>query len=840
MDNQPSDKLVKLTLPISGMTCAACVGTVEKALRGAPGVAAAVVNLATERATVDLDHGVTPALGPLVEAVRQSGYSLSGQKTTLDIGGMTCAACVGTVDKALSQPSGVLSAQVNLATERAVVEHIPGVVSPDQLVRSVESAGYTARLHSDTSNAQEIERLSRTREVDLLKRKFTFAALGGVLLFLGSFDGFPWVGNLMDRTYYLFVLWTLATPVQFWAGSIFYRSGLGALRHRSANMHTLIALGTSTAYLFSVAIVLIRTVGSDALTVPGVERAVYFDTSAIIIALVLLGRYLEARARSQTSAAIRRLMELRPDTARLFRDGEETVVPVEQVAPGDLLLVRPGERVPVDGLVVEGYSSVDQSMITGESMPAEMTEGSTLYGATINHTGLLKFQATRVGNDTTLAQIIRLVEEAQGSKVPIQRLADLIAAYFVPSIIAVALGAFLLWLAVGPSPALTYALLTFVAVLIIACPCALGLATPTAVMVGTGKGAEMGVLIRNAEALEKAHKVDTIVLDKTGTLTRGQPAVTDLLPLELDSQALLRLAASAEAGSEHPLGEAIVRKAQEDGVALSQARDFQAVPGQGVTALVDGNPLLLGNLAFMQTHGIHLNGMARRAQELAAQGKTPMFVAASGRLAGVIALADTLKPGAVESVQQLKDLGLEVIILTGDNRQVANAVAEQLGVHRVFAEVLPQDKAATVASLQREGKRVAMAGDGINDAPALTQADVGIAMGTGADIAMDSADVVLMRGDLYRIPAIFNLSRATIKVIRQNLFWAFFYNVALVPVAAGVLYPLFSHTGGVPGGLEFFFGEQGFLNPVLAALAMAFSSVSVVSNSLRLRRLKLT
>ncbi len=830
----------KLTLPITGMTCASCVATVEKALQEVPEVSAASVNLATERATVELASEDT-SLDRLTKAVRDSGYGVGSEQVTLNIGRMTCASCVAHVEEALKDIDGVLSASVNLATERAAVDFVPGLVSVDDLVRSVQAVGYTAQplLDETADQGAEIERLSKVREVRDLRRKFTFAAAIGGLLLLGSFDGFPWVSSLTDRTYYLFILWALATPVQFWAGSMFYRSGLGALRHRTANMHTLIALGTSTAYFYSAAIVLIRAAGSDALMVQGSERAVYFDTSTIIIALVLLGRFLEAKARSQTSAAIRRLMGLRPNTARVVRDQQETEIPVAQVVVGDIVLVRPGEKIPVDGQLIEGYSSVDESMITGESMPVEKTLDSQLYGATINATGFIKLRATRVGNDTMLAQIIRLVEEAQGSKVPIQRLADLVAAYFVPTVMAVASGAFLFWLFLGPSPALTYALLTFVAVLIIACPCALGLATPTAIMVGTGIGAERGILIRNAEALEMAHKVDTIVLDKTGTLTRGQPSVTDLIPVDGDGKELLKLAASAEVGSEHPLGEAIIRKSREEGISLVEATDFQAVPGRGIEAQVGGSRVLLGNRDFMEANRLSMDGLMVKAEELAAQGKTAMFVAANGQVSGIIGVADTLKPEAADTVHYLQGLGLEVIMLTGDSQRTAQAVAAELGVDRVIAEVLPQDKSSLIKSLQEEGKLVAMAGDGINDAPALTQADVSIAMGTGTDVAMESSDIVLMRGDLAGLSGVFNLSRSTIRVIKQNLFWAFFYNAALIPVAAGALYPLFKYIGGVPGGLEFFFGEVGLLNPVLAALAMAFSSVSVVSNSLRLRRMRL-
>ena len=831
----------RVILPITGMTCGACVVHVEKALRDSPGVTRVAVNLATEQATLELAT-VDTSLSGLAKSLEDSGYGVGSEEVVLDIGGMTCGACVSHVEKALKGTEGVFSASVNLATERATVTLVPGFATMEQIASSVVDAGYSASPSQDYTGDLDarLTRLSKVEEMRDFKRKLLLAAATGILLFLGSFDGFPWVPSLMDNTYYLFILWAAATPVQFWAGSSFYRSGLGALRHRTANMHTLIALGTSTAYFFSAVMVLLRVVGSDALTVPGSGRVVYFDTAVIIIALVLLGSFLEARARGQTSAAIRRLLGLRPDTAMVVRGEEEVEVPIGQVQVGDLVIVRPGERVSVDGLLVEGYSSVDESMITGESMPVEKTVDSQLYGATINKTGFVKLRATRVGSDTLLARIIKLVEEAQGSKVPIQRLADLVASYFVPAIMALAGLAFLFWLFLGPSPSLTYAILAYVAVLIIACPCALGLATPTAIMVGTGKGAERGILIRNAEALEKAHKVDTVVLDKTGTLTKGEPSVTDVISAGVDESELLSLAASVEVGSEHPLAEAILNKAKEEGVDLAKAANFQASPGHGVRAEVDGAEALLGNRDFMASNGLSINGLEAQAQALAAQGKSVMFVAAAGRVVGIIAVADTLKPEAANAVASLQQFGLEVIILTGDNLQTARAVASSLGIDRVVAEVLPQQKSSQVKALQDEGRLVAMVGDGINDAPALSQADVSIAMGTGTDVAMESSDVVLMRGNLGSLAGVFDLSRGTIRVIKQNLFWAFFYNAALVPVAMGVLYPLFNSIGGVPGGLEFFFGEIGLLNPVLAALAMAFSSVSVVTNSLRLRRLRLT
>ncbi|MDP3062691.1 MAG: copper-translocating P-type ATPase [Chloroflexota bacterium] len=830
----------RLTLPVEGMTCASCVMHVEDALKEVPGVLSAQVNLATEKAAVQLGPQKHVSLKALRDAVADAGYKVPMEKLTLNIGGMTCASCVMRVEESLKGVPGVQSAQVNLATEKAAVEFLPGAVTLEALRQAVAEAGYRAegtdsRLGRDATEKEEMERLAKTREIRSLRNRFSFSIMLGAVIFVGSFDLLPWVSSLMARAWYPYLLWALATPVQFWAGWSFYTSGFGALRHRTANMHTLIAVGTSAAYIYSV----VAVVAPGLFAAQGIEAAVYFDTSALIIALILLGRYLEARAKGRTSEAIRRLMGLRPKTARVVRAGREADVPVEEVVVDDIIVVRPGEKLPVDGVVTEGHSAVDESMLTGESMPVEKGEGAKVFGATINKTGSFRFRATRVGRDTALAQIVRLVEEAQGSKEPIQRLVDIISAYFVPAVIGVGALSFLLWLFIGPQPAFTYALLTFVAVLIIACPCALGLATPTAIMVGTGKGAEAGVLIRSAEALERAHKTRAIVLDKTGTLTVGKPSMTDVVAVPpLGEDELLRLAASAEQGSEHPLGQAIVAAAQERGATLEAAKDFEAVPGRGIHAQVNGVALLIGNREFIVESNVGLDGLDARAQELSQDGKTPMYVAADGKLVGLIAVADTIKPEAPEVVAQLQRMGIEVTMLTGDNRRTAEAIAKKLGVARVFAEVLPQDKAAMIVQLQKEGKVVAMVGDGINDAPALTQADIGIAMGTGTDVAMESADITLMRGDLRGLVTTFRLSRATIRTIRQNLFWAFAYNTALIPVAAGVLYPLFSSLGGVPSGLQFFFGDRGFLNPILAALAMAFSSVSVVSNSLRLRRFK--
>ena len=743
------------------------------------------------------------------------------------------------VENALMGVPGVSQANVNLGVERGSVEFVPGIAELSDLQKAVEEAGYRVEGFNDAGDQErELERLSKVKEIRELRNRLILAGSGAVLLFLGTFDAFPWVSNFMGQGYYPFLLWALATPVQFWAGSNFYTSGLGALRHGTANMHTLIALGTTVAYVYSAGVVLLDAYSPGVLADNGIEAKVYFDTAAIIVALILLGRFLEAGARGRTSEAIRRLIGLRPTSARVVRDGEEVDIPVDQVVSGDVVLIRPGEKIPVDGVVTDGYSAVDESMLTGESMPVEKGPGQQVYGATLNSNGAMYFKATQVGSETVLAQIIRLVEEAQGSKAPIQRLADRVASYFVPAVIAAALAAFLFWMLLGPAPVLTFSTLVLVSVLIIACPCALGLATPTAIIVGTGKGAESGVLIKQAQALEIAHKVDTVVMDKTGTLTTGQPVVTDLVAPGGLERELLFLAASAERGSEHPLGAAIVKEAHDRGLELGAVSGFQAIPGRGITAQVNGHTVRFGNQAFMEDTDVSLDGLVEKASSLAAQGKTPMFLSSGGTAMGLIAVADTVKPEANEGLAKLRQMGLEVVMLTGDNAQTAHAIARQLGVDRVEAEVLPQDKAAVVKRLQAEGRVVAMVGDGINDAPALAQADVGLAMGSGTDVAMESADITLMRGDVNGVATALNLSRQTIRTIKQNLFWAFFYNVMLIPVAAGVLYPVFQGTGGVPGSLDFFFGDQGFLNPVLAALAMAFSSVTVVSNSLRLRRAK--
>ena len=816
-----SKKSEKTHIHITGMTCTTCAVTIEKGLVETPGVDQVNVSFASEKASIEYDPSKVD-LAKIKNTISQIGYGVATKKSIFPVAGMTCASCVSRVEEALTSVPGVISASVNLASEKATVEYVEGT-ELGALRQAVKEAGY--KLGSEAETLEDVTTAAQ-REIRTVRNRLILAAV-----LASTIMALMWT-PFFEGTAYL--LWALATPVQFWAGWRFYRGTWGALRHRTANMNTLIAVGTSAAYLYSMIAVLFPRL----FTAGGLEPHLYFDTSAMIITLILLGRFLEARARGQTSEAIKKLIGMQPKTALVIRDGEEGEVPIEDVQVGDLVLVRPGERVPVDGIIRLGYSSTDESMITGESIPVEKKVGDKVIGATINKTGSFQLEATKVGKDTTLAQIIRLVEEAQGSKAPIQRLADVIASYFVPIVIGIAIITFIIWYSVGPDPALTFALLNFVAVLIIACPCALGLATPTAIMVGTGKGAEHGILIRSAEALERSHQIRTVLLDKTGTLTRGEPEVTDIVAVPASSQEeVLRLAASAERDSEHPLGEAIVKAALEKKLEVASTKDFNAIPGQGVEASVAGKHLLLGNLTLITDRGLSLNGLGEEAERLWEKGKTVMFLGLDSQVVGIIALADTLKPNAREALEQLHKLGIKVVMLTGDNRRTAEAIAREAGIDDVLAEVLPEHKAQEVKRLQNEGKVVAMVGDGINDAPALVQADVGIAIGTGTDVAIETGDITLISGDLEGIVTAISLSKRTMKTIRQNLFWAFAYNTTLIPVAAGVLYLAFGQTG-VPSGLHFILGKYGFLNPILAAAAMAASSVTVVFNSLRLRRFK--
>jgi len=814
-------KAKKANIPITGMTCATCAATIQKGLSKLHGVERAEVNLASEKASIEYDPTQVP-LSKIKNTISQLGYGAATSKSIFPVSGMTCASCVGRVEQALSGVPGVISVNVNLASEKATVEYIEGTELAD-LRRAVKEAGY--ELSAEAETLEDVTTASR-REIKNIRNRFIVAAI-----LAAAIMALMWTPSFAGKPY---LLWALATPVQFWAGWRFYRGTWGALRHLTADMNTLIAVGTSAAYFYSV----VAVISPGLFAAGGLEVHLYFDTSAMIVTLILLGRFLESRAKGQTSAAIKKLIGLQPKTALIIRDGKEIEIPIEDVQLGDLILVRPGQRVPVDGTIREGYSSIDESMITGESLPVEKTVGDEVIGATINKTGSFRFKATKVGKDTTLARIIRLVEEAQGSKAPVQRLADVIAGYFVPIVIGIAIITFIIWYFIGPTPALTYALLNFVAVLIIACPCALGLATPTAIMVGTGRGAEHGILIKSAGALERSHQIDTVLLDKTGTLTRGEPKVTDILAIPNSSQEeVLQLAASAEHGSEHPLGEAIVKAAADKKLKLLPASDFNAIPGQGVRASVAGKKLLLGNLKFIEDKGLSMNGLGIEAERLREKGKTVMFLGADSRVMGVIALADTLKPNARKALAELHKMGIETVMITGDNRRTAEAIAHEVGIDRALAEVLPENKSREVKKLQKKGKVVAMVGDGINDAPALAQADVGIAIGTGTDVAMETGDITLISGDLEGIATAIALSKSTMRTIKQNLFWAFAYNTALIPIAAGVLYLAFG-TSGVPSGLNFILGEYGFLNPILAAAAMAASSITVVFNSLRLKRFK--
>ncbi|MBM7570563.1 heavy metal translocating P-type ATPase [Aquibacillus albus] len=792
----------QITLGITGMTCAACANRVEKKLSKVEGVRSAGVNLASEKASVTYDSNQT-SVEKLMETVKKIGYGVREEKTTLAITGMTCAACSNRVEKVLNKVDGVVHANVNLANEKANIEYIAGQTNMDRLIAAVEKAGYNAKADSDAD--VDTEKAAREKEYKQQRNKFLLGALLSIWFLPQMISDLQMqYGFNVGFQYHInpWIQFLLATPVQFYVGGHFYRDAFHALRGGSANMATLVALGTSAAYFYSLAVVL-----------TGANTGLYFEAAAIIITLILLGKLLEARAKGQTSEAIKKLIGLQAKTARVIRDGDEKDVPIEDVVVDDVIFVRAGEKIPVDGEIIEGSSSIDESMLTGESLPVSKEVGDSVIGATVNKHGSFTFKATKVGKDTALAQIIKLVEEAQGSKAPIQKLADKISGIFVPIVIGIAMVTFIItYFIAGFTPALISA----VAVLVIACPCALGLATPTAVMVGTGKGAESGVLIKGAEHLESAHRVNTVVLDKTGTITKGEPEVTDIIPTEkFQPDEVLRLAGSAERGSEHPLGEAIVNRAKEKGHSLSDVTAFYAIPGHGIEVKVDGKHLHIGNKKLMDQQGIAFESLVNKMAQLEGQGKTAMLMAVDGELAGLIAVADTVKETSAEAIAKLKEMEIEVVMITGDNQRTAEAIAKQVGVDRVLAEVLPEDKSAEVEKLKKEGKVVAMVGDGINDAPALAAADIGIAIGTGTDVAIEAADVTLMRGDLLGIVDTIRLSKATMRKIRQNLFWAFAYNSLLIPVAA-----------------------VGLLNPVLAGAAMAFSSVSVVTNTLFLRRWK--
>ena len=807
---------LQVDLPIVNLDCATCVLTVERTLNELDGVKKASVNFATGKSHVVYDPARVN-LPKLERAIKKAGYSVGGAKTQIGIQDLRCASCVTFIEDTLKATPGVLKASVNVATRQADIEYLPGMTTLATLRRAIESTGYKTVQPAAGAPPEDAERAARLAEYRDLRNRFVFAAVLAAAALVLTFGEFIPVMQTIPRQINWIILFVLTTPVLFWAGSRFFVGAWSALRHRTADMNTLIALGTGAAYLYSTVATFLPTVLPESL------RSVYFDTTAIIVALILMGQVLEARAKGQTNEAIRKLMGLQAKTARVVRDGQEVDIPIEEVLVGDVVIVRPGEKVPVDGVVVEGASSVDESMITGESIPVSKKPDDEVIGATINKTGSFHFRTTKVGKDTALSQIIQLVQQAQGTKAPIQRLADVISGYFVPVVILIAIWSFAIWFIFGPEPPLLHGLVTAVTVLIIACPCALGLATPTSIMVGTGKGAENGILIRSAEALETAHKLDAIVLDKTGTITKGKPELTDVIINGQSSEAeLLRLAASVEKASEHPLAQAIVDGARARQIELVDATEFQAVPGHGVQATVDGHRLVLGNLKMMQQIGASLDGLEERARTLADDGKTPMYVVVDGQAAGILAVADTVKEDSRAAIARLKQLGLEVVMITGDNRRTADAIARQVGVDRVLAEVLPEDKVRNVQMLQQEGKTVAMVGDGINDAPALAQADVGLAIGTGTDVAIEASDITLIKGSLTGVAVAIELSKATMRNIKQNLFGSFIYNSLGVPIAAGVLYP--------------FFGI--LLSPIIASLAMALSSVTVVSNALRLRGFK--
>jgi Cu+-exporting ATPase len=810
-----------VAIPVSGMTCPDCPQKIEGALRALPGVGHAAVNLHTGVAVVDYDAARVRAQD-LLEAIRRAGFTPGAARLRLAVKGMTCASCVTTVEQALTRTPGVLAASVNPAQAVADVIYEPRVVDFEGIKRAVEAGGYqAAEAPAPSETGVDQQERERTHEYRTLMRKFWFAAAISLPVIVFSYpDLVPglreWMpmGSAARRVVWA-LLGLLTLPVMLWSGSQFFTGMWAALRHRAANMHTLIAIGITAAFLYSaVAVAAPQLFPSAALA------EVFWDVTAVVVALVVLGMALEVRAKGRTSEAIRKLIGLQAKTARVVRDGRETDLPVEEVLVGDVVIVRPGEKVPVDGEVIEGASSVDESMITGESIPVEKHAGDEVIGATLNKTGAFRFRATRVGKDTALANIIRMVQDAQGSKAPIARVVDQVSGYFVPAVIILALFAFVAWYDVGPEPRIVYATIVLVTTLIIACPCALGLATPTSLTVGIGKGAENGILIRSGDALQTAKRLSAIVLDKTGTITRGEPALSDVIAAPgMDEGLVLRLAASLERGSEHPLGEAIVNGAQERRLALADAAQFAAIPGHGVSGRVEGRAVLLGNARLMHDKGVNIAPLEGDWDRLAENGKTPMFVAVDGKAAGLVAVADTVKPDSKAAIAGLKHMGLEVVMITGDNARTANAIACEVGVDRVLAEVLPQDKAHEIQKLQLEGKCVAMVGDGINDAPALAQADVGFAIGTGTDVAIEASDITLIKGSLKGVVTAIEISRATMRNVYQNLFGAFVYNAAGIPVAMGLLYPVL----GV------------LLSPILAAAAMAASSVTVVTNANRLR-----
>lgn len=812
------------SLKIQGMTCAACAKNIERVTKKLSGVTEANVNFATEKLNVDFDESKV-SIPDIQGAIEKAGYKalIEASNKTLKIQGMTCAACAKTIEKVTRKLDGVISSDVNVATEKLSIAYEPSKIRVSDIKKAVEKAGYKALEDEATVDADK-ER--KEKEIKLLWKKFVIAAIFTVPLLIitmghmfGEGIGFVLpkiIDPMMNPRNFAMIQLILVLPVMV-AGNKFFTVGFKSLIRRSPNMDTLIAMGTSAAFLYGIfAIIQIFDGNVD------YAYDLYFEAAGVIITLILLGKYLESVTKGKTSEAIKKLMGLAPKTAIIIRDGKEIEMPIEEVEVGDVIVVKPGEKMPVDGEVVQGTTSVDESMLTGESMPVEKNIGDKIIGASINKNGTIHYKATRVGKDTALAQIIKLVEDAQGSKAPIAKMADIISGYFVPVVISLAILSSVAWYFIGGETGV-FALTIFISVLVIACPCALGLATPTAIMVGTGKGAEHGVLIKSGVALETAHKIQTIVFDKTGTITEGKPKVTDIVVNgEITKEYLLQLAASAEKGSEHPLGEAIVKDAEEKALEFKKLDFFKAIPGHGIEVKIDGKDILLGNRKLMVESKISLENLEDTSNKLASEGKTPMYVAIDGVMAGIIAVADTVKENSKKAIEKLHKMGIEVAMITGDNKRTAEAIAKQVGIDRVLSEVLPQDKANEVKKLQAEGKKVAMVGDGINDAPALAQADIGIAIGSGTDVAMESADIVLMKSDLMDVPTAIQLSKNTIRNIKENLFWAFGYNTLGIPVAMGIVY---------------LFGGP-LLNPIIAAAAMSFSSVSVLLNALRLKRFK--
>lgn len=751
--------------------------------------------------------------GFFLEKAKEKWRIMNTTKKTFPIKGMHCASCVRILERTLKNLDGVEDAVVNLATEKATVTYDNSKVKDEMLEKAVSSVGYKAKIKDE----EDLEKAEKERELRSLRTKVLVSLILGGFLLWGSFPYLMESAPGFLKNFFVQLL--LATPVQFWAGSTFYKATIPALRHRTANMDTLVALGTTVAYFYSLFVTLFPQIPKSI----GIEAVPYFDVATVIIALILLGRFLEAKAKAGTSEAIKKLIGLSAKTARVIRDEKEIDLPIEEVQVGDIIRVRPGEKIPVDGEILEGESSIDESMVTGESLPVDKAKGDLVVGATINKTGTFTYKAMKVGKNTMLSQIIKLVQEAQGSKAPIQRIADLISSYFVPIVIMLSIATFVVWYILGPTPAFLFAMLNTVAVLIIACPCAMGLATPTAIMVGTGKGAEHGILIRDAESLETLNKVQTIIFDKTGTLTKGEPEVTDIVhSSKFKVQSLLQIAASLEKGSEHSLAEAIVQKAEQKKIALNKVQAFKAIPGHGIEGSIENKKYIFGNRKLIEKERIDLSSNLKQIEELENEGKTVMMLGSDGSLIGLIAVADTLKDSAREGVQKLQKMGIEVVMITGDNQRTANAIAKKLGIKKVLSEVLPDQKEEEVRKIQAEGEKVAMVGDGINDAPALAAADVGIAMGTGTDVAIEAGDITLVNKDLRSVASAIDLSKKTMRTIKLNLVWAFGYNILLVPVAAGILYP--------------FFGI--LLNPIFASLAMATSSISVVGNSLLLNRWK--